>query len=238
MPTFENKKDQRQAEKINLQKHIASALSYEEDKERMYKRSNKIAWVISGISSFMTVALTGALITLLPLKEKEPMLLVLDRSTGVIEYQSKIDPNTVEQLEGKEQLDKYFVNQYIQSRESYTYQTIQKTYELTQLLSSDSVAEQYRKEYDRADSLDQRLKTGTATVQVISITLEKIQEENIATARIQVTELDDKKNSTVKNYTIRLSYEYKPEVKLSISNRIDNPVGFFVTSYQRVQENL
>ncbi len=239
MAIFDRKKaNQAVGDKSQIQKHIDNALSYESDKELMFKRSNKIAWIVAGISTFITLALAMSLVALLPLKEKEPMLLVLDRSTGVIEYQSKIDPSTVEELDAKPQLDKYFVNQYIQLRESYTHQTIQKTYEMTQLLSSDLVAEQYRKEYERADSLDQRLKTGTAVVQVISITLENIGGEDIATARIKVTETDSKKSDSVKNYSIRLSYEYKPDIELSISNRIDNPVGFFVTSYQRVQENL
>ena len=224
------------------QKHINTALSYEEDKELMFKRSNKIAWTVASLAiafNVATVAIGGYFAKSIIEKVSEPKILGFDRSTGVFDYITTVNQGAIEELEGKEALDKFLVNNYIQTRESYTYQTIQKTYELTQLFSSDDVADQYRKEYDKEDSLDKVLKTGTATVKVNSIVLEKIGSENIATARIEVLYSEKEKLGDYKrNYTVRLSYEFKPEVELNLSSRMENPLGFFVTSYQRVQENL
>ena len=72
---------------------------------------------------------------------------------------------------------------------------------------------------------------------MISITLENIGNENLATAHVKV-DYNDTQKMYSKNYVIRLAYEYKPSVGLDLSERMENPVGFFVTSYQRVQENL
>lgn len=224
------------------QKHINTALSYEEDKELMFKRSNKIAWTIAALAiafNVATVAIGGYFGKSIIEKVSEPKILGFDRSTGAFDYITTVNQGAIEELEGKEALDKFLVNNYIQIRESYTYQTIQKTYELTQLFSSDDVADQYRQEYDREDSLDKLLKTGTATVKVNSIVLEQISGENIATARIEVLYNEKEKLGEFKrNYTVRLSYTYKPEIELNLSSRMENPLGFFVTSYQRVQENL
>lgn len=222
-------------------KQIQGALSYEEDKERMYKRSNKIAWTIAGISFAlipMIIGLGGYFIYAVAEKVSEPKIIGFDKSTGAMDYVTVVNENTVTELDGRESLDKFFVNNYIQLRESYTSQTIQKTYDLTQLFSSEHVANEFRNEYNRADSLDNVLKTGTAKVQVISIVLENIGNENIATARIKVDYLPPNNQLYSKNFTVRLAYQYKPKVELDLSNRIENPVGFFVTSYQRVQENL
>lgn len=65
-----------------------------------------------------------------------------------------------------------------------------------------------------------------------------LQRKNIATARIVVNYKDAKKIEFVKNFTIRMSYEYNPSLGLELAERINNPMGFFVTSYQRVQESL
>lgn len=230
-----DRKEQSEVLSEKAKSQIQGALSYEQDKDRMYKRSNKTAWTIAGVSFVLMVFAIGSLFALLPLHRVTPMLLGFDRSTGIVEQITVIDEKT---LNGNEALDKFFVNQYIQNRESYTYQTIQKTYDLTQLFSSEQVANDFIKEYNQKDSLDNILKKGTAKVQVISITLEKIGGENIATARIKVDYHLENNTGYTKNFLIRLSYEYQPKVELALSSRIENPVGFFVTSYQKVQENL
>ena len=64
---------------------LQGALSYEKDKELMYKRSNKIAWSIA-ICSFallpITVVLGGYFGSQIIDKISEPKLLSLDKSTG------------------------------------------------------------------------------------------------------------------------------------------------------------
>ncbi|WP_233143367.1 VirB8/TrbF family protein [Aggregatibacter actinomycetemcomitans] len=218
-----------------------TGLSYEEDKELMFKRSNHIAWTIAAVSVALLVGqsiYSDYKLNKLVAAVSQPTILGFDRSTGIVEPISVISKDTIVGLNAQEALDKHFVNQYIQNRESYSYQTIQQTYDLTQIFSSEQVADDYRKEFSKETALDKALGTGTAQVKVVSITLENIGGENIATARIVVNYKDAKKIEFVKNFTIRMSYEYNPSLGLELAERINNPMGFFVTSYQRVQESL
>ncbi|MDP8042532.1 type IV secretion system protein [Pasteurella atlantica] len=230
---FNDSNKQTKTKKIN--EHNQKARNYENDKELLFKKSEKRAWITASIFGFFCILSWVGLFLILPLKEVTPYVIRVDSATGIPDIITAIDEET---LTADESLDRYFVNHYIQNRESYTYQTIQKTYEQTQLFSSPLVSKAYIESYNKADSLDNLLGKGTATVQVISITLENIKNEKIATARIKVNYFDKKLQSYTKHYSIRLSYEYNPQTKLELSYRIDNPVGFFVTSYQKIEENL
>jgi len=217
------------------EKHFKEAINYENDKNIIIKKSNKIAWLIAFVfMGFSAISWIG-LYLMLPLKEVTPYVIRVDSATGIPDIITGIDETT---LSANEALDKYFLNHYVQLRENYTYQTIQKTYELTQLFSSPSVSEEFRTEYNQADSLDNILGTGTAIVKVISISLDKIHENNLANIRFQVTLTDSRNIKTVKNYIARVSYRYNPQQKLSLAYRIENPIGFQVTSYQKHEENL
>lgn len=217
------------------------ARSFEEDKELMFKRSTRTAWTIAAVSVALLVGqsiYSDYKLNKLVEAVSQPTILGFDRSTGIVDPISVISKDSIAELNAQEALDKHFVNLYIQNRESYSYQTIQQTYDLTQIFSSEQVAEDYRKEFNKETALDKVLGTGTAQVKVVSITLENIGGENIATARIVVNYKDAKKLEFVKNFTIRMSYEYNPTLGLDLSERVNNPMGFFVTSYQKVQESL
>lgn len=220
---------------------IGSGLSYEQDRELMYKRSNRIAWTVAGVSvALIPILVFGGIVALNKIADEvtKPSIFGFDSSTGIVDSISVISKDSIAELGAQEALDKHFVNNYIHLRESYSYQTIQDTYEQTQLFSSDQVADDYRKEFNAPTALDRVLGTGTAKVKVISITLENIGGENIATVRAQVNTKDSKGVEDQKTYTIRLSYIYEPQSGLKISERMKNPMGFFVTSYQKVQETL
>lgn len=214
---------------------IQKSFNYENDREYIFKKSEKRAWLITYTSIALLIMSFAGYFFLLPLKEVQPYLLGFDKSTGVIDPISVLDE---QKIEGNEALDKYFINQYIQLRESYVYQTIQQTYELTQIFSSSEVSKEFREDYNKEDSLDHILGTGKATVKVNSITLEKINDSHLAIARIFVTYKNQKNEVFTKNYVIRLSYIYDPETKFNLSQRIENPLGFFVTSYQKTEENI
>lgn len=219
----------------NTNKHFQKALSYEDDKNYIQAKSNKLAWVVASIFAFFSFLSWAGLYFLLPLKEVTPYVIRVDSATGIPDVITGINEKT---LKADEALDRYFLNQYVQYREGYTYQTIQKSYELTQLLSTTQVADDFRIEYNRSDSLDNLLGTGTANVKVISISLDKINDNNLANIRFQVDYTDSKNTRYTKNYISRISYKYNPQQKLNLAYRIENPVGFQVTSYQRIEENL
>jgi type IV secretion system protein VirB8 len=212
-------------------------ISYENDREYMFKRSEKRAWLITGASIFLLIISWVILAIILPLKEVTPYVIQVNEKTGIPDVITVVDP---EQLHANEALDKYFVNSYIQTRESYTYQTIQNTYIETQLYSSDKVKNEYLALMNRPDSPDQVIKTGTISVKVNSIILEDMESVDVkmATARIIKTYTTEKNEVYQRNFIIKMSYEYEPQQKLKLSYRLENPLGFSVTSYQIIEENI
>ncbi|MFQ1000020.1 virB8 family protein [Gilliamella sp. BG6] len=216
---------------------FSKCISYENDREYMFKRSEKRAWLITGVTIFLLIISWVILAIILPLKEVTPYVIQVNEKTGIPDVITVVDP---EQLHANEALDKYFVNSYIQTRESYTYQTIQNTYIETQLYSSENVKNEYLAQMNRTDSPDQVMKTGTISVKVNSIILEDINNVDIkmATARIVKTYTTEKNEVYQRNFIIKLSYEYEPAQKLKLSYRLENPLGFSVTSYQIIEENI
>ena len=230
---FKKVNDENQPPKDSFSKYI----SYETDREYMFKRSEKRAWLVTSVAIFLLIISWIILVIILPLKEVTPYVIQVNEKTGIPDVITVVDS---EQLQANEALDKYFVNSYIQIRESYTYQTIQKTYIETQLYSSENVKNEYLAQMNRADSPDQVMKTGTISVKVNSIILEDIENVDIkmATARIVKTYTTERNEVYQRNFIIKMAYEYEPAQKLELSFRLENPLGFSVTSYQIIEENI
>lgn len=214
---------------------FSKALSYEADREYLFKRSEKRAWAVSGVLGGLLVFSWVGMALMLPLKETVPYVIETNHSDGIPVAVNSVNPST---LSANQALDSYFTNHYIQSRESYTYQTIEQTYLDTQLYSDDQVRQTYVDGMKGNNAIDKIMGQGTISVKVESIITDKVAGTNTATARIIKTYTTSEGNVTAKHYVVRLSYVYAPQQKLKLSYRMDNPLGFYVTSYQIVEENI
>ncbi|BEJ86644.1 hypothetical protein B10525_17770 (plasmid) [Campylobacter jejuni] len=63
------------------------------------------------------------------------------------------------EIKANEALDKYFISTYVKAREGYYYDLLNQDYLLTQLMSSEKVANEYRALYEGDNARDQILKT-------------------------------------------------------------------------------
>jgi len=221
-------------EKIKKDKFL-KAREFEEDKEYLFKRSEKRAWSIAISAIVLLIISWLILLFILPLKEVMPYVIQVNEKTGIPDVITVTDPIDIR---ASEALDKYFVNTYIQDRESYTYQTIQQNYTLTQLYSDDRVKADYLAFMNTNNAPDRTMKKGTISVKVNSIILDNLNGSNIATTRIIKTYVTDRNETYVKHFVIKLSFEYLPKQKIKLSYRLENPLGFTVTSYQLVEENI
>lgn len=114
-------------------KFIQSAAEFEKTRIQAIKRSNKIAWSITGAAVFIAVMSVGAVMMLSPLKSVEPFVLKVDNSTGMVEIVT-----TMKEREASygEIVDRYWLSQYIQYRESYDWWNVQDYYNAAMLLSA------------------------------------------------------------------------------------------------------
>lgn len=207
---------------------------FEATKTYLLEKSNKRAWLVAWVMVVITVMLCLVLVMLMPLKTVEPYVIRVD-SAGVPDIITAVNAET---LETDEALDKFFVARYVRTREGYLYETNAQDYELVQIMSSDYVKREYDEEFDQPNSKDKELTNKAKLVpEIISIVLGESGDTKTATIRFKAvkTKLAENLKSS-ETFVVTLSYEYQPTVEMLETYRVENPLGFVVTSYRKDKE--
>lgn len=128
---------------------------------------------------------------------------------------------------------KFYFSADIKAREGYYYDLLNQDYLLTQLMSSEKVANEYRALYEGDNARDQILKNSNeVSVQILSIVLGESNGVKTATVRAIITTKNlTSKGTTQATKVITLSYDYIL-AKASEENRFLNPLGFKVLTYR------
>ncbi len=210
--------------------YFDQANDWESSNRLKQQESVKLAWLITKISVVITILLLISFICLLPLKESVPYVIRVDNTTGV--------PDIVTMFNTKEMAydeirDKYFLAQYVKSRETYDPHTIQKDYDLVNLFSNNESGSEYRSLFEGKDALDVVYGNSVrVTVKIISVVPSK---KGIGTIRFikttkRLDSTDDKGTET--KWVATVGYEYKETSSLFESSRLVNPFGFQALSYR------
>ncbi|EAC1221936.1 type IV secretion system protein [Campylobacter coli] len=212
-----------------------SAMDYEASFRYLIDKSNKRAWLIAFVSIFIAIISIVAVVLLTPLKTIEPYVIRVDNTTGMVDILTMLDEK---EISSNEALDKYFISQYVKAREGYYYELLNQDYLLTQLMSSEKVANEYRAWYKGENARDQILKNSNeVNVQILSIVLGNSNGVKTSTIRAKIiTKNLNTRGLSESTKVITLSYDYIL-AKASEENRILNPLGFKVTNY-RIDEEI
>ncbi|EAK1815840.1 type IV secretion system protein [Campylobacter jejuni] len=207
-----------------------SAMDYEASFRYLIDKSNKRAWLIAFVSIFIAIISIVAVVLLTPLKTIEPYVIRVDNTTGMVDILTMLDEK---EIKANEALDKYFISTYVKAREGYYYDLLNQDYLLTQLMSSEKVANEYRALYEGDNARDQILKNSNeVSVQILSIVLGESNGVKTATVRAIITTKNlTSKGTTQATKVITLSYDYIL-AKASEENRFLNPLGFKVLTYR------
>ncbi|EAJ9272322.1 type IV secretion system protein [Campylobacter jejuni] len=186
--------------------------------------------MIAFISIFIAIISIIAVVLLTPLKTIEPYVIRVDNTTGMVDILTMLDEK---EIKANEALDKYFISTYVKAREGYYYDLLNQDYLLTQLMSSEKVANEYRALYEGDNARDQILKNSNeVSVQILSIVLGESNGVKTATVRAIITTKNlTSKGTTQATKVITLSYDYIL-AKASEENRFLNPLGFKVLTYR------
>lgn len=181
-------------------------------------------------SIFIAIISIIAVVLLTPLKTIEPYVIRVDNTTGMVDILTMLDEK---EIKANEALDKYFISTYVKAREGYYYDLLNQDYLLTQLMSSEKVANEYRALYEGDNARDQILKNSNeVSVQILSIVLGESNGVKTATVRAIITTKNlTSKGTTQATKVITLSYDYIL-AKASEENRFLNPLGFKVLTYR------
>lgn len=207
-----------------------TALDYEASFRYLIEQSNKRAWLISFVAIFIASLSLIAVVLLTPLKTIEPYVIRVDNTTGMVDILTLLDEKEITQNEA---LDKYFISQSIKAREGYYYELLNQDYLLTQLMSSENVANEYRALYEGDNARDQVLKNSNeVSVQILSVVLGESNGVKTSTIRANITTKNlSSRGTSQATKVITLSYDYTLG-KASEENRLLNPLGFKVLTYR------
>ncbi|WP_297880156.1 type IV secretion system protein [uncultured Campylobacter sp.] len=211
-----------------------TALSYVASIRYLVEKSNKRAWLIAIISAIIALASICAIAYMTPLKQSVPYVIRVDNTTGMVDIITSVKDT---EFSSNEALDKYFTSLYVKTREGYHYNLLTQDYTLTQILSSPQVAQDYVKIYEGANARQEVLKNDNeVSIDINSVVLGESADIKTATIRFNATTsaLSNSGKNTVQTSAkvATLSYEYSPADLTTEDERLQNPLGFKVTTYR------
>ena len=163
----------------------------------------------------------------------EPFVIEIEKKTGV---PTVIDPVSFHMYSSNESVLKYFLVKYLKAREEYTYNSYKYNYGTTvRLLSSSSVYRDYR----RKNSVNNPNSPRTLYAQGSNINI-RIKSINFRSKKLAdirfVQEVRGGVNKTM-DKVASIEFSFK-NIKMSEDDRLINPLGFNVTLYKAVDENV
>ncbi len=212
----------------DLAQYLEESRGLERDYLDELVRSRRMAWRVAAASGVLVALVLVALVALLPLKRVEGFVVRVDNATGAVDIVRSLEHAKATY---GEVVDKYWVNKYVLSRESYDWETLQTAYDTTVLLSSTPVQQEYRSLFEGPSARDKAWGDRTRVlVQVRSITPGS--SANTALVRFTRRREDGSGVPPVdESFVATVGFRYVAAA-MREQDRLVNPLGFQVTSYR------
>ena len=224
-----------------VEQAVAKCADFEVTLADMARRSERRAWLVAWGAIAMSLLLAGGYYYMLPLKEKVPFLVMADAYTGTSTVARLEDDSTHRQLTSSEAINRSNVAHFLLARESYDVDMMQlRDWRLVHTMSSAEVAAGYAAEHanNNPEAPYHLYGRGRAIrARILSLVLiggGKGAAPKGATVRFQRS-LYDKTTGTSRPLDSKiatLEFEYKSNLKMDEKERIENPLGFQITSYR------
>ena len=223
-----------------IERAITRSVDFELTIADLARRSERRAWIVAMLALTAALALLAGYFYLLPLKEKVPYLVMADAYTGtstVARLAGNFNDSTIT---ASEAVNRSNIAHFILAREAYDYALIRlRDWTTVYTMSSPTVAAAYTRLH-AARNPDSPFntygKTRAIRVSILSIQLlgEGSAPPRGATVRFQRS-LYDEATAVLQPLDSRiatLEFTYKPNLSMDEKDRIENPLGFQVTSYR------
>jgi type IV secretion system protein VirB8 len=107
-----------------LEAYLSEAVSWDQDRLAMQRRSARIAWWVAGGGWTCAISVAIALMFLMPLKRVEPFVIRVDNTTGLVD----VVPVYVGQEPMPEAVTRYFLDHYVSVCERFNFSTAESDY--------------------------------------------------------------------------------------------------------------
>lgn len=220
---------------------ISRSVNFEITVADMARRSERRAWVVAWAAIVMSLVLAVGYFFMLPLKEKVPYLVMADAYTGTSTVARLTDDFTNRRIATSEAINRSNVAHFVLARESYDVAMMNlRDWTTVYTMSSAEVAAGYsslHSNYNPESPYKLYGKARAIRVRILSIVFiggGANQVPRGATVRLQRSLFDKATGSSrpMDSKIATLEFAYKSNLKMDEEDRIENPLGFQVTSYR------
>lgn len=207
-----------------------------EDEVFFQLRSQRNRWMtVATVALVMAVASMGVVLSLLPLKEIKPYVVVVDKTTGAAEKIVQVRPVDLSEQEAVRQAE---LVSYVTDRE--TYDAADNETRIPEVLSrslgqarSSLIALWTR----GAPSYPPTLYTNRSRLRVTIVSITLLTE---ATAQVRFRKILETQGErpVERDFVATVGFEFQPRVERNLEAVWQNPLGFVVTNYRVDAETL
>lgn len=212
----------------DLKAYFAEAQSWDRDRFVAAARSRRVAWVVAAIAVALSIVSVGSVMALSPLKTVVPYVVTVDRSTGATEVTQELRGD--KSITYDEAIRKYFLADYVRTREGWIPQAREEFFRKVLALSSREEQSRWTAFYkkDNPDSPQNQFTAADAVF--VAVRSVAFISPNVAQVRFNKRlQRDQQVVETPAIATITFDVLSKPETE---AGRYANPLGFQVRSYR------
>lgn len=224
-----------------IDRAVTKSVNFELSIADIAKRSERRAWWVAFSAIGMSLILAGGYFYMLPLKQKVPYLVMADAYTGTATVARLTDDFSAHRITTSEAINRSNVAHFVLARESYDLAMLNlHDWKTVQTMASPGVKAEYVNLYSsiNPDSLYKQYgKDRAIRIKLLSIVLlggGHGRTPTGATVRFQRSLYDKRTGATqpMDSKIATLEFTYKKNLEMDDQNRIENPLGFWVTSYR------
>lgn len=198
------------------------------------RRRARLAWSLVVILLVVVGLMAAAIAMLTPLKSIEPIVITVDRNTGLANVESMLGTVT---LDDDVAVTQSLIYQYVRDRETYDAQDVKErmnaVFRRTQAPSRNELRTLYTLDNPN-NPMNVYGSRERVQVKIRSVILNP---GDRAQVRLVKTVLNSSGEAVAtRNYVAVLTYGYDREGSMSLEERWSNPLGFFVSRYRIDQE--
>lgn len=210
-----------------LKRYFQEARSWDQDRVRSALRSTRIAWTVAAVTSVLAAASIFAVAALAPLKTVVPYVIRVNQTTGAVDVQTAL---TQRPMRYDEAVTKYFLAQYVRTRESWIPTAAEENFRFVTILSQPAEQQRWARFFSNNNAASPQNAWGKNVVvqaRVRNIAFINDRVANVRFTREIQTETDTQSSDWIA--TVTFAYANAP---MAEGDRYRNPLGFQVENYR------
>jgi len=212
----------------DLKVYFEEAKRWDEDRLAAAVRSKRLAWTVAGCAGVLALAAVCAVVALTPLKTVEPFVVRVDQATGAVDVMSGL--KGPDQLTYDEAVNKYFLAQYVRTREGWLPQAAEQNFRQVAIMSSPAEQERWADAFRPSNPQSPQIAWGPNATSLIDVRAISFVSPKVADVRFHRV-LRQAEQTMESDWIATVAFAYT-KAPMNEGDRLRNPLGFQVVSYR------